>query len=152
MEKLGSLGGEAMNTLCGRCHRTPKDVMARSAALESETQRFQAFGILKSRCFTDGEKKLSCLNCHDPHGNASLDMKSYEQACLKCHAGGPKPPVSTASTSPGKQCPVNPKSGCIPCHMPARKIIESADLSPYAVDHFIHIPPKGSAPAPFRSL
>jgi hypothetical protein len=152
MDRLGTLGGEQLNMLCGRCHRTTQDVMDRSPALATETQRFQTYGIMMSRCFTEGGKKLSCLNCHDPHTNASLDMRHYESACLSCHGGASGQAANSRTVARGKRCPVNPASGCIPCHMPARKIIPNADRSPSAVDHYIHVPPKGSAPAPYHSL
>jgi hypothetical protein len=152
MERLALYGGEKLNTLCGRCHRTPQDVMERSPSLANETQRFQAYGILMSRCFKESKDKLSCLTCHDPHANATLNMKTYEKACLTCHGHGTEHASTSIKSVAARPCPVNPRSGCIPCHMPARKILPGADRSPSAVDHFIHIPPKGSRPSPYKPL
>lgn len=148
MDRLGHYGGEKLVTLCGRCHRTPQDVMHRSPGLASETQRFQSYGIMESRCFKESNDKLSCLTCHDAHANATLAMGTYEKACLNCHGHG----SGSKNTHPGNTCPVNSRTGCISCHMPARRILPYAARSPSAVDHFIHIPPKGSAPVPYRAL
>ncbi len=152
IDRLGAYGAEKLNTLCGRCHRTGQNVMDRSPRLATETQRFQAYGIMKSRCFKESKDRLSCLTCHNPHMNASLDMRSYEKACLSCHAST-QPSGSGVSTGiHGKACPVRPRDGCIACHMPARKLIPQAERSPEAVDHFIQIPAKGSRPSPFHAL
>ena len=152
MDRLNRVGGARVNTLCGRCHRTRQDVMVRSPNNIAETQRFQTLGISQSRCFLESKDQFSCLNCHDAHANASLDMKYYEKACLTCHGPASAPFPITAKRVAAKLCPVNPKTGCIPCHMPARKILPEADRSPVAVDHFIHIPRKGSRPSPYRAL
>lgn len=151
MDKLGGYGAEKLNTLCGRCHRTEQDIMKTSPSLVSETQRFQSYGIMKSRCFKESKDTLSCLTCHDPHKNATLDMGTYEKACLTCHSSAARK-IGLSTAPSAKACPVSPQRGCIPCHMPARKIIPGADRSPSAADHFIHIPPKGSHPSPFRPL
>lgn len=131
MEKLGSLGAKKLNELCGRCHRVAKDLMQDQLTM---TQRFAPYGLMKSRCFQGSGNTLSCSACHDPHKNAYPDPKSYEKACLKCHA----PVQSFGPADPRrKACPVNPRTGCIPCHMPKSK---SSEEEPFLfTEHNIHI-------------
>ena len=76
--RLGSLGAAALNERCGRCHRSAKNV----PATEKSTQRFQPFGLMKSRCFLENGDTLSCQTCHDPHTDASTDQKGYEKEYL----------------------------------------------------------------------
>jgi hypothetical protein len=133
MEKLGSSGATKLNELCGRCHRTARDVPADDADM---TQRFEPYGLMKSRCFLESDDTLSCATCHNPHTDASADQKGYEKVCLNCHtpAGGYGP-----ANPRRKPCPVNPRRGCIPCHMPERNLTVNA---PFAMtDHFIHVFP-----------
>jgi len=139
MEHLGTIGAIKLSNLCGRCHRTQQDVAQRTPGLINETQRFQSHGMAKSRCFKESNDKLTCLTCHNPHANASTDMKRYETACLSCHGKGPLTTAAASRVVRSKPCPVNPEKGCIPCHMPARKILPQAQRSPVAADHFIHI-------------
>jgi predicted CXXCH cytochrome family protein len=91
---------------------------------------------MRSRCFLESGDRLSCQTCHDPHSNASTDKKQYEKICLSCHS-----PARAATASKGvglgKACPVNPHSGCIPCHMPKREVTPDAPIA--MADHFIRI-------------
>lgn len=114
MVKLGTLGAEKLNHLCGKCHRNAEDVAPDQMDM---TQRFAAFGVSRSRCFRESNDRLTCIKCHNPHTNVSEDKKRYEQTCLSCHTAKP---ASFGPSEGGKACPVNPKTGCIPCHMPKR--------------------------------
>ena len=129
MPKLAALGGRELNTLCGRCHRTAQDL---GPGAEEMTQRFAPYGLMRSRCFSGSGEKLSCLNCHDSHKNASTNHKDYEKACLSCH-------TATSGFGPAdhrrKACPVNPRDGCIPCHMPQRKLDQNLPIT--MSDHMI---------------
>ena len=134
MESLKTLGGKAVNALCGRCHRTAEDVAGMGATATRNTVRFQPYGLSRSRCFKASEDKLTCITCHDPHADASTDLKTYERACLTCHSAG----------SGGKPCPVNPAEKCVGCHMPTRPIFTRSKIPIEMADHFIRIYPRKS--------
>ena len=132
LARLNSLDATTMNERCGRCHRSAKNVPVG----ETSTQRFQPYGLMKSRCFLESGNKLSCQTCHDPHENASTDHKTYEQICLSCHASTDS--KLRMDTKPkGKPCPVNKQRDCIRCHMPQREVTKDAPIS--MADHFIRV-------------
>jgi len=114
MARLAKADPETINILCGRCHGLEKDVRD-SPVRRRMTYRFHSYGLMESRCCQASGKRLGCLQCHDPHANASTDAAGYEQACLACHATG----------SGGSACPVSPRSGCVPCHMPRRDVMHA---------------------------
>lgn len=140
MPKLATLSGTQMNELCGRCHRTAKDI---PPGAEDMTQRFEPYGLMKSKCFLESGGDISCVTCHDPHQNASTDKKHYEAVCLKCH--GPAQGFGPVNSN-RKPCPVNPKDGCIGCHMPQRKLAEDGPIT--MSEHFIRIMPSERRGAP----
>ncbi len=146
METLGTVGATRLNNLCGKCHRTAQDV-ALLKPNPAHTARFQPYGLMKSRCFQESKDTLSCLNCHNPHANASTDKQRYEKACLSCH-GNTIAPSKTQGA--GKPCPVNPRTGCIPCHMPKREVLPTSDVSTMMADHDIRI--FRSKPLPGESM
>jgi hypothetical protein len=123
--------------VCGKCHRTEQSVAQQGRGADM-THRFQPYGLMKSRCFLESGRALSCLTCHDPHTDASRDTAMYEFKCLACHS--PSSAASTAaSKDAGRPCPVNPKSGCIPCHMPKRPVFPATNLPLRMADHYIRI-------------
>ncbi len=135
MEKLGTMGAKQLNTLCGKCHRTEKEIALLKPS-PAHTARSQPYGLMKSRCFQESRDTLSCLTCHKPHSNASTGKQTYEKACLSCHdntASKTKEPIV------GKPCPVNPRTGCIPCHMPKREVLPTSDVNTMMADHDIRI-------------
>ncbi len=109
--------------ICGGCHSgffqtvrpRPGDVLIAS----------QALAIEKSECFVQSDGAFSCVTCHDPHRPASPDSPRYEETCLGCHG----------SDSDSAHCPVSPRSGCIPCHMPRDLQAGNFEL----IDHWIRI-------------
>ncbi|APZ94379.1 multiheme c-type cytochrome [Fuerstiella marisgermanici] len=90
---------------CAQCHRD--ETNAPTDSTPASLARFQPYGILKSKCYLNSGKKLSCANCHDPHDVTSRDPEHYVQACNACHAG----PKQVA-------CSLNPDGDCVDCHMP----------------------------------
>jgi len=135
MDKLGSLDGNAMSDLCGRCHRTEKDVIAKNLD-RSKTTLFQAYGLAQSECFIQGQGKLTCVTCHDPHTDVSMDEKGYNAVCMNCHAS---PQTRPEKAVPAKACPVNPKEKCITCHMPKKHEPVFPGSPRHVADHYIRV-------------
>jgi predicted CXXCH cytochrome family protein len=144
MEDLGKIAPTKLNDLCGRCHRTAKNVDLDTVEVNL-TQRFQPYALLRSRCRTGSNEPLSCLYCHDPHTNASKEMKRYEAVCLTCHtspAGSANNlvPISAVDKRSGKVCPVNARDGCIGCHMRQRTAFADTSVPAKMADHLITPP------------
>lgn len=78
----GRLPAKASVEVCAGCHR-----LATADPSDPASIRFQPIGLMASRCFQKSGK-LSCLTCHDPHGDAVLtaaDAGHYRERCLSCH-------------------------------------------------------------------
>jgi hypothetical protein len=106
--------------MCGRCHRLPSMVPPETIVPENRAlARFPSVGMVQSACFTRSDGGLSCTTCHDPHARAASAANRYEAACLECHGGSEAVEGEPARAAP---CPVNPTSGCVGCHMPAREV------------------------------
>ena len=139
---------------CGACHRTTLD------AIETKirgilTLRFPVYRLQASRCWgSDGDPRVTCVACHDPHRPLVTDTAAYDKNCLSCHrlvstSTTPSQPVADrASAAPAKDhsgtaCPVAQRD-CVSCHMPKYNIPEMhADFT----DHKIAIHQPG---APFK--
>lgn len=99
---------------CGSCHATFWDVQLANergiAALRSQPFRLQS-----SRCWSEsskraanqGDTRLTCVACHDPHKPLVRDSASYDERCRACHE-------STACKKGTKDC-----AGC---HMPKYEV------------------------------
>ena len=110
---------EAMSRLCNRCHRSEQELNAPELVTVGEIARSPAFALSLSACFQESKGKMTCLTCHDPHRDSEPANGSYYvKRCLGCH---------TAGQPEQKPCPVNPKSGCVPCHMPFETAKGTAD-------------------------
>jgi len=98
---------------CGACHATFWDVTLAGtkgiAALRSQPFRLQS-----SRCWGEGDARLTCVACHDPHRPLERDPVSYDARCLDCH--GPQTTAAAARRS-ARPCKVATTS-CVTCHMP----------------------------------
>lgn len=148
MEKLSGANGDRINALCGRCHRLVEEVLAMPSPFQ-KTQRFPVFGLASSRCFQSSRGELTCITCHNPHRNARTDHPYYEAICLKCHgspASAPAAPDRSAKPEPqprltvrGHVCKVNPRSGCVGCHMPRSKVFGDTSLPTMMADHRIRV-------------
>jgi hypothetical protein len=116
---------------CGACHRTWWDV-TQDGLIGAGTLRFPAYRLEKSRCWGNGDSRVTCVACHDPHQPLVKDSAAYDQRCLSCH-------VSSAGQSksdhPGGLCPVAQKD-CVSCHMPK---YETPDMHTKFTDHMIRV-------------
>jgi hypothetical protein len=147
MDRLGTLDGNSVNELCGRCHRTEKDVMIKDLD-RNKTDLFQAYGLAQSKCFQKGQ--LSCVRCHSPHTDVNTQEPRYDAVCLTCH-NTQKAQNSTEKSI--KICPVNPSNKCVSCHMPKRYEPVFPGSPRHVADHFIrvHLPNEKPLPKPINS-
>lgn len=99
---------------CGACHRTWNDVYEMGTTGVANS-RFQPYRLENSRCWGEGDARLTCIACHDPHQQLVHAAGTYDEKCLACHASvGPN---KNTLQPPGKACPVG-KKDCVTCHMP----------------------------------
>ena len=101
---------------CGACHGAYWDVALMPIQEGLETTRFQPYRLQQSKCWgKDGDSRLTCVSCHDPHQPLNANIESYDKVCLSCHrtSGNGK----HLTNSPGPSCPVG-TVGCSSCHMP----------------------------------
>jgi len=120
---------------CGACHRTWQDVIS-GHMIEAGVfnVRFAPYRLENSKCWAEGDARITCMACPDPHKPLSHDAASYDANCLACHA-------STASEKksanhPGPACPVATKN-CVSCHMPK---VQPPNLHSTFTDHWIRNP------------
>lgn len=125
---------------CGACHRTWQDVV--SANLSSAgvlNVRFAPYRLENSECWAQGDARITCLACHDPHKPLGHDAASYDANCLACHVSSAA--EKRSANHPGAACPVATKN-CVTCHMPK---VEPPALHSAFTDHWIRIAEAGSA-------
>ena len=117
---------------CGSCHRTWWDVTL-SGATGLKSLRFPPYRLENSRCWGNGDERLTCVACHDPHRPLDYNEASYDRRCLSCHvnSAGAKP----TADHPGAACPTAQK-GCVSCHMPKYQVI---DIPVKFTDHQIRV-------------
>jgi hypothetical protein len=134
------LGPFASVDFCGACHRTWADVL-QAGTVGVINARFQPYRLESSRCWRQGDARLTCTACHDPHQQLVRDASSYDQNCLSCH-------LASATTKPmrdhpGAACPISTKN-CVTCHMPQ---VELPSMHAPFTDHRIRIA-RPAAPYP----
>ncbi len=143
IDGLSRVAPEALNRICGECHRTAETVGKGDSHLEDDLARFQGAALARSRCFLES-RTLSCTSCHESHANASPSPEHYDAICIQCHGSSrPQPHLSTRPDQPRisavarRICPVNPRTGCTHCHMP-RQTINTLNHASFA-NHWIKI-------------
>ena len=113
----GRLPAKAAVQVCGECHRTSGDLQ------NLATVRFQPVGLMASRCF-NSSPGISCVTCHDPHGDAVRNNAGFYAArCVACHASG--------------ACFRENRADCISCHMRQTELAAGLKFT----DHRIRIYP-----------
>jgi hypothetical protein len=130
---------ESIN-FCGACHSTTWDVKLAGFA-GVDTVRFPVYRLQQSRCWGNGDARITCAACHDPHQPLVHDAGFYDKKCLRCHQSSPHAPQ--AANHPGAVCPVA-SSQCTTCHMPK---YELPSMHYRFTDHRIRIAGK-DAPFP----
>ena len=120
---------------CGACHRTWADVaFLNTAGLGKAVVRFQPYRLEKSRCWgTDGDQRITCIACHNPHEPLNRETSSYDAQCLACHAVRGVMPMD--ANKKGAACPVSTHQ-CVSCHMPKYEV---KDMHGEFTDHMIRI-------------
>jgi hypothetical protein len=119
---------------CGACHRTPVDVAVYvQRELGVAAVRFQPYRLERSLCWgVQGDPRITCVACHDPHKPLVRGTVAYDKNCLQCHANttSEKKPADAAAA-----CPVGTKD-CASCHMPK---VEVSATHAIFTDHFIQV-------------
>ena len=104
---------------CGACHSTWADVVEAAAQPGPGLIRFQPYRLEESRCWgRNGDARITCVACHDPHQPLVPDPSAYDSKCEACHG------VSTESKRPhmaSTVCKVA-ASNCVTCHMPKYEV------------------------------
>jgi hypothetical protein len=119
---------------CGACHRTTMDVVESTEAYGPINVRFQPYRLEKSRCWgAEGDARLTCIACHNPHEPLARGASYYDQRCLACHAAREGEPADRDATP--AVCPVA-KANCTSCHMPKADV---PGMHAKFTDHFIRI-------------
>jgi hypothetical protein len=125
LEDLKHAGQDRINEICGGCHRTPATAPAGNAKTENGLARFEGAALPRSACYQQSGT-LTCVTCHDPHGDSDASAQHNDAKCLGCHTRSAAPetgaPGHTQSHHTVKTCPVNRTDGCVRCHMPAQTI------------------------------
>ena len=127
MEKLKEASPERINKVCGDCHHDTTNSPPGEFKTENGLARFEGVALPRSKCYQKSGT-LSCVTCHNPHQDADPDPARNDALCLNCHSSPKKapahPPVGVPPAAPPAVtvCKVNPKSGCVGCHMPAQTI------------------------------
>ena len=117
---------------CGACHATFWDVKLAGetgvARLRSQPHRLQS-----SACWGEGDRRITCVACHDPHRPLVREARAYDPRCLACHAeaGAAPPPGGT-----GKVCAAGRTAECSSCHMPKYEV---PDMHFRFTDHLIRV-------------
>jgi hypothetical protein len=129
----GNMDAEGLTQeFCGSCHRSFDQVMVMPGQAGLNNIRFQPYRMFNSKGH-NGDPRISCIACHDPHDELERDAAFYDSKCLSCHlagSGDAKTPSRSAAA-----CPVS-KQQCTKCHMPR---VELPEMHFMFTDHWIRI-------------
>ena len=102
---------------CGGCHATTWDVrLAGKKGIESLLS--PPYRLEKSKCWGNGDERLTCVACHDPHTPRARQAEYYDAKCLACHAGAGQ---AVSAEHPQPACKVG-STKCVTCHMPKMEV------------------------------
>jgi hypothetical protein len=110
----GKLSPSESVNFCGACHSTTWDVKLAGFA-GVDTVRFPVYRLQQSRCWGNGDARITCAACHDPHQPLVHDAAFYDKKCLRCHQSSSHGTQSANHLAAA--CPVA-SSQCTTCHMP----------------------------------
>lgn len=117
---------------CGSCHRTWWDVFQmRDPGIK--VVRFPAYRLEQSRCWGNGDARITCVACHNPHKPLATEVSEYDKKCLSCHVESAA--MKPSAGHPGAGCPVK-TSNCVSCHMPK---YEMPQAHSHFTDHRIRV-------------
>lgn len=115
----GDLSPSDSVDFCGACHSTWADVVEAAAEPGPGLLRFQPYRLEESRCWgKNGDARITCVACHDPHRPLVHEPSAYDAKCLACHG------VNTDSNrahAAGTICKAA-TSNCVTCHMPKYEV------------------------------
>src|ERR1022692_114311 len=97
---------------CGSCHSTWWDVML-TEEVGVTTVLAVPYRLEKSRCWGNGDARITCVACHDPHRPLVQDAADYDRHCLSCHVKKGSQPTAD---HPGTACATGTEK-CATCHM-----------------------------------
>jgi hypothetical protein len=118
---------------CGACHTAWADVVEGAGKPSAGLIRFQPYRLEQSRCWgTNGDPRLTCVSCHDPHEPLVQEPIAYDSKCLACHGLRPK---ATGRHEAKTVCKVA-VSNCVTCHMPKYELPQTHTLF---TDHEIRV-------------
>jgi hypothetical protein len=117
---------------CGSCHGTWWDVKLTGINGLSNV-RAQPYRLMSSKCWGNGDPRITCIACHDPHVPLVQEASFYDGKCLSCHLAAPG--LKLTKDHPGRACPVGTKN-CSTCHMPK---VEVPEMHYSFADHRIRI-------------
>lgn len=117
---------------CGACHGTYWDVTL-AGEKGVKALRSQPFRLQSSRCWGEGDRRITCVACHDPHQALEREPQSYDGRCLQCHraVGG-----SAVTGPPARSCSAGQRERCVACHMPKYRV---AEMHASFTDHLIRV-------------
>jgi hypothetical protein len=117
---------------CGACHGTYWDVtLAGDKGVKA--LRSQPFRLQSSKCWGDGDRRITCVACHDPHQPLERKPQSYDGRCLQCHRAIDGHSVSGAHA---RACSASQRERCTGCHMPRYRVDE---MHASFTDHLIRV-------------
>jgi len=105
---------ELSQEVCGACHVSFEKALLMPKQGGENNLRYQPYRIFNSRGH-NGDERISCVACHDPHDKLESAAGLYDSKCLACHLTT-RGQVKTATRSAGA-CRVS-KQKCTTCHMP----------------------------------
>ena len=126
-------GPELSQEFCGTCHLSFEQAMLLPEQGGINNLRFQAYRIFNSPGHRGGDRRISCVACHDPHDKLERAPAFYDSKCLACHLSDSKQAKTVERAAPA--CPVS-RQQCVTCHMPK---IELPGMHSKFTDHWIRV-------------